>query len=539
MKKIIYYNGRIFTMEKSMPNAEAVAIRDGIIVRVGSTEEIMKLADDDTELFDLEGKTVVPGFCDSHMHMLPYGVSLSLVDLSGAECMDDLVRLGKEFLEKNPSIKWMQGRGWNTDGWKDTRIPDRRDLDKISEDVPIAFHRVCGHLISLNSKALEIMGIDRNTPPYPGGDIFKDDKGEPTGVIAEAAKELMYAAMPKYTAEDIRDFIKAAGKRVLSYGITTVHTDDFTELSAGEYPKVLEAYKLLEGDGEFPVRIYEQCLLVNKSLLEKFLDEGHHTNEGEARFRIGSLKILADGSLGGRTAYLNRPYEGSTDNYGIATMSQEELNDLVLTAQEGGLMSTMHCIGDGAMRMCLDAIENAELKCPRPDMRHSLVHCQITDPELLKRCYDLNVVAHVQPAFIDSDMHIAKECLGEEREKISYQWKTMMDLGMHVDFGSDCPVIECNVMEGIYCAVTRKDFKGYPDGGWLPDQKMSVEDAVYAYTMGGAYASYDEGRKGSIRKGKYADMAVLDTDIFSCDEDKIKDTKVLMTIIDGDIVYKR
>ena len=255
-------------------------------------------------------------------------------------------------------------------------------------------------------------------------------------------------------------------------------------------------------------------------------------------FRIGSLKLLVDGSLGGKTAFLRQPYRNDPSTRGIATLTQEELNDLILLAQQHGLMASLHTIGDGAMEMNLNAIENAQLKCPRADMRHALIHCQITDNQLLKRCRDLNIVMHVQPAFIDSDMYIVRDCIGEELEKTSYAWKTMMDLGLHVTFGSDAPVISFNVMEGIYSAVTRKDLSGKPDSGWLPQQKISVYDAVYAYTMGGAYASYDEGRKGSIRNGKYADFAVLDRDIFKIPEDEIKDVSVIMTVLNGKEVYR-
>ena len=255
-------------------------------------------------------------------------------------------------------------------------------------------------------------------------------------------------------------------------------------------------------------------------------------------FRIGTLKLLVDGSLGGKTAFLRKPYKNDPSTKGIATFTQEELDKLVSMAQASGLMISPHNIGDGAMEMDLNAIENAQIQYPRADMRHALIHCQITDLDLLKRCRDLNVVMHVQPAFIDSDMHIVKDYVGEELEKSSYAWKTMMDMGLPVAFGSDAPVISFNVMDGIYCAVTRKDLKGFPESGWLPDQKMSVYDAVYAYTMGGAYASYDEGKKGSIRNGKYADFAVLDKDVFSVPEEEIKDIKVCMTVLDGKVVYE-
>lgn len=534
----IFYNGIIHTMDKAVPKAEAVAVKDGIIIRVGSNEDVLKLRTESTAMYDMDGKTMLPGFCDSHMHLLSYGYSLEKVNLYSAKSMDDLIKLGQDFLKEHPGLTWLQGRGWNTDDWEDKRYPNRYDLDKITTEIPMFYTRSCAHIISVNSKALEVMGITRDTPQVPGGSIEKDINGEPLGIFAEAARDLIYNALPKLTVSDIKRLIVKGAKEVLSCGITTVHTDDFEAIAAGEYQKVLDAYHQLEQEGNLPVRIYEQCLLASVPLLKKFLNEGHHTNEGSPMFRIGTLKLLVDGSLGGKTAFLRKPYKNVPSTKGIATFTQEELDKLVSMAQESGLMISPHNIGDGAMEMDLNAIENAQIQYPRADMRHALIHCQITDLDLLKRCRDLNVVMHVQPAFIDSDMHIVKDYVGEELEKSSYAWKTMMDMGLPVAFGSDAPVISFNVMEGIYCAVTRKDLKGFPESGWLPDQKMSVYDAVYAYTMGGAYASYDEGKKGSIRNGKYADFAVLDKDVFSVLEEEIKDIKVCMTVLDGKVVYE-
>lgn len=535
----IIYNGTIHTMEASLPVAEAVAIKDGIIVRVGTNEDIVKLKKEKTKLIDLQGKAVLPSFCDSHMHLLSYGYSLEKVNLYSAKCMEDLIRLGKEFLAAHPNLTWLQGRGWNTDDWEDSRFPNRYDLDKITTDIPMFYTRACAHVISVNSKALEVMGVTRNTQQIDGGTIHFDEDGEPLGIFMEAARDLVYNALPKLTVEDIKRMITAGAKDALEYGITSIQSDDFEAIAAGEYQKVLDAYTQLDEDGKLPVRVFEQCLLASTDLLDKFLAEGHHTNEGTPMFRVGTLKIITDGSLGGRSAYLNAPYQNDPSTYGIATLTQNELDELVITAQKHGLMASLHCIGDGAMRMDLDAIEKAQLLYPRADFRHALIHCQITDEALLKRCKDLNVVCHVQPAFIDTDMYIVRECVGETLESTSYAWKTMKEMGIPVAGGSDCPVINFNVMEGIYCAVTRKDLRGNPPEGWLPHQKMSVYDAVYAYTMGGAYASYDEGKKGSIKNGKYADMVILEKDIFAIPEDEIKDVRVLTTILNGKVVFQR
>ncbi len=538
----IFYNGNIHTMDGTLPLASAVAVKNGIIIRVGNDNEILALKTDETELVDLNQKTMVPGFSDSHMHLLSYGYSLEKANLYPARSMDDLVSIGKDFLSSHHHLRWLQGRGWNTDDWEDRRFPTRYDLDRISTDIPVSYTRACGHIICVNSKALEIMGVSRKTEQISGGTIGKDNNGEPTGLFAEAARDLVYDALPELTVKDIKRMLEAGAKDALSYGLTLLHSDDFEAIAQGEYDKVLQAYNQMEKEGSLPIRVFEQCLLASENLLERFISEGHCVKRSRKKqqiFRIGSLKELIDGSLGGRTALLDRPYANDKDNCGIATMSQDKLNRLVLTAHQAGMPSSMHCIGNGAMKMALDAIENAMISCPMPDVRHALIHCQITDTKLLERCRQLGVSAYVQPAFIDSDMYIVRDYAGEELEKTSYAWKTMMDMGINVAFGSDSPVISLNVMEGIYCAVTRKDLEGNPKHGWLSDQKMTVEEAVRAYTVNGAYGAYDEAIKGMVKTGQYADFAVLERDIFTIPEDEIKDVKVDMTVINGKVVYKR
>ncbi|MFR2966561.1 MAG: amidohydrolase [Anaerovoracaceae bacterium] len=234
----IFYNGNIYTMDDAIPKAEAVAVKDGIILRVGTNEEILELKTEDTELCDLKGKTMLPGFCDSHMHLLSYGYSLEKVNLYSAGSMDDLIALGRDFLAKHPSLTWLQGRGWNTDGWEDTRYPNRYDLDKITTDILLFYTRACAHIISVNSKALEVMGVTRNTPQMAGGHIEFDSDGEPLGIFAEVARDLVYNALPELTTEDIKRMLTNGAEKALSCGITSIHTDDFEAIPAGQYQKV-------------------------------------------------------------------------------------------------------------------------------------------------------------------------------------------------------------------------------------------------------------------------------------------------------------
>ena len=534
----IFYNGKVYTMEPGWDPQTAVAVQDGIIQRVGSDEEILALKTEQTQLIDLQEKTMLPGFTDSHMHLLSYGYSLEKVNFYSARCIDDLVALAKDFLAQRPYLTWLQGRGWNQEYWPENRFPTRYDLDRISTDIPMSFTRACGHIIVVNSKALEVMGITKETLQPFGGQFDLDENGEPLGIFREAARDFVYDTLPDLTVEDIKRMLKNGMDELVKAGITEVQTDDFEALPAGQYQKVLDAYHALEDEGALKVRIFEQCLLASQPLLEQFLTEGHYTGEGSPMFRIGPLKLMADGSLGGRTAYLARPYADDPSTEGIPVFTQEQLDKLILTAQQGSMMAAVHCIGCGAAEMTMQAIEKAQLTCPRPDLRHAIVHCQITDKALLEKFEKLNVLAHIQPAFIDDDIPIVEARVGKELTQTSYNWKTLQDSGVHIAGGSDSPVIDFSVMNGIYCAVTRQRLNGEPAGGWLPDQKLTVEEAVRAYTMGGAYASYDECVRGTIRNGKYADLVVLDRDLFEIPAEEIKDITIRLTVVNGTVVYR-
>lgn len=535
----IFYNGNIITMEKGYPRCSAVAVKGGVIMRTGGDEEVLALKTENTKLVDLAGKTMVPGFGDSHMHLLSYGYSLEKVNLYSAKCIDDIVELGRKFLAERPYLTWLQGRGWNQENWTEGRFPTKYDLDRITTDIPMFYTRACGHIIAVNSKALEVMGVTKDTPQPAGGRFDLDEKGEPIGIFREAARDYVYNALPQLSVEDVKRMIVNGAAELAKQGITSVQTDDFEALPAGQYRKVIDAYKELEAEGRLKVRVFEQCLLYKQELLEQFLSEGHYTTEGSPLFRIGPLKLMADGSLGGRTAYLGRPYADDSSTKGIPVFTQEVLDKLILTAQKGGMSVAVHCIGSGAMDMTMEAIEKAQIACPRTDLRHAIVHCQITDKKLLEQFRSLNVAALVQPAFLDDDIPIVEARVGKDLASTSYNWKTLLDKGVCVAGGSDSPVIDFNVMKGIYCGVTRKRLNGTPEKGWLPEQALSAEDWIYAYTMNSAHTSYSENCLGSIRNGKYADFAVLDTDISKADPEDIKTARVDMTVLGGEIIYER
>lgn len=534
----IFFNGKIRTMDTTIKTAQAVAVKNGIILRVGSDEDILKLQTKDTALVDLNGCLMLPGFNDSHMHLLSYGYSLEKVNLGTASSIDDIITLGRTRLQENPKIKWLQGRGWNNENWENKAFPTRYDLDKISKDIPVSYTRTCAHIITVNSKALEIMGITGRTAQIKGGQFDLDENGKPLGIFREAARDFVYNAIPSLSKADIERMLLAGGKHLLKCGITSVQSDDLEAVAEAEYRNVLDVYDEMSKNGRLPVRVYEQCLLPPISRLKEFFSLGYKSGQGNAFFKIGPLKLLGDGSLGGRTAYLCAPYADDPSTQGIRVFSQEALDELIATAHDNGMACAVHCIGNGQMYMTFDAIEKAMLNNPKPDMRHSIIHCQITDDTLLKKFQELNVIAHIQPIFLNSDIPIVEDRVGKALASTSYNWKTIIDLGVHYACGSDSPVESFDVMKNIYCAVTRKDLKGLPSDGWYPQQRITVEEAVYGFTVGGAYASYEEGLKGSIAAGKYADFAVIDQDIFAIEPDKIKNAKVIRTVLGGKTVYE-
>lgn len=537
---LILTNGKIYTMDKNRTVAEAMAVEDHIIRAVGSTEEILNLKKDNTIIYDLEGKTLLPGFNDSHMHLVNYGYSLTQVNLIGISSIGELNKRVSHFIDENKieEGRWIRGRGWNQDYFTgEKRFPSRYDLDKISTTNPIVVTRACGHVVVVNSKALEVLNIGKETEQIEGGQFDLDENGEPTGVFRENAVGLVYDNLPTPTVEEIKDMMRNAIRDMNKAGITSVGTDDFEALPDRNYENILKAYKELKEENKLNIRIYEQCLLPNIDKLQGFIDKGYGTSMGDNLFKIGPLKLLIDGSLGARTAALMKPYSDDPNTIGITTATDDELYSLVDLAHRNNIQVAIHGIGDKAMYMAFSAIEKSLKNSPKENHRHGIVHCQITDEYLLDKFKELNTIAYIQPIFLDYDWKIVKDRVGEEREKTSYNWKTMVNKGVAITCGSDSPVETFNVMKGIYEAVTRKDLDGNPKDGWLPEQKLTVDEAVYGYTMGGAYASFEENIKGSLEVGKLADMVLLSEDIFNIDEEDIKNIDIHMTILGGKIVY--
>lgn len=538
---LILTNGNIYKIDKNNNIVNALAVKDGRIHKTGSNEEILSLKQENTKVINLDGKTVLPGFNDSHMHILSYGYSLTQVDLIGTNSIEDLKnRMSNHIKTNNIEIgKWIKGRGWNHDYFKDNKVfPTRYDLDKVSQIHPILVTRTCGHVASVNSKALEIMGIKKGSPQIEGGHFDLDENGEPTGIFREKALSQVYNSIASPNIHEIKDMIIAAISQMNRYGLTSAGTDDLGALPDNDYEKVILAYNELKNENKLNIRVYEQCLIPDFKEYENFIKKAYITGSGDEFFKIGPLKILLDGSLGARTAALNQPYEDDRENTGIITCSQDDLDKIVNLANKNDCQVAIHGIGDRAIEMGLLSIERALNSNKKQDHRHGIVHAQITNEKIFNKFKDLDAIAYIQPIFLDYDWSIVASRIGSERESTSYNWRAMIDMGIHCAMGSDSPVETFDPMKGIYEAVTRKDLTGKPKDGWLPEQALTVAQAIEGYTIEGAYASFEENIKGSIEDGKLADIVVLNKNPYSVNPDEIKDIEVEMTIVNGEIVYE-
>lgn len=528
--RTMYVNGRVYTGELGF--AQAFCVEDGKFTFVGSDEAAGEM-DADCRV-DLGGAFVCPGFIDSHMHLLNYGQTLTIAPL--AKHTDSLERMLDCLARTKPGRGgWILGRGWNQDYFSDVkRMPDRHDLDKVSTVHPVCATRACGHALAVNSKALELLGISADTPQVEGGQIMMEN-GQPNGVFFDNAMDLVFSAIPAPGKEEIKDMLRSACKALNAYGITSCHSDDYCVFQNLPWQTVNEAYRELEEAGELSVRVYEQANFPEVAALAEFVEMGNVTGVGSERFRMGPLKLLGDGALGARTAYLSRPYADAPETRGLSVFTPEEFDALIGYANEHGMQVAVHCIGDACLDLVLGSLEKALAEHPRQEHRHGVVHCQITRPDQLERIAGMGLNVYAQSIFLDYDIHIVHQRVGAELAETSYSWKTLMNLGARVSNGSDCPVEYPNVLGGIQCAVTRRDLKGH--GPYLPEQAFTVREALDSFTKAGAWASFEEDVKGQIKPGMLADFVVLGEDPFTVEEGKIKDIPVLSTYVGEKRVY--
>jgi predicted amidohydrolase YtcJ len=528
--KVILINGKIYVEKNKF--CQGLLIENGIIRAIGSNEEMANLTGDKVDkVIDLQGKTVLPGFNDSHLHLSGIGAEMVNCNLKGTKSIDEIIQRGKEFLKANPQIKVLYGRGWNQDYfiYGEKRLLNRLDLDKISSEIPIIFERVCGHLAVGNTKAIEILGID-GTNTIDGGTIEVDAEGKPNGVFTESAISLLHTLIPPKSDEDReREFLKAMDY-ALSQGITSVQSCDIMDSKSEVVFKII---KDLFINKKLKIRYshqfnYQRIEDFNNYLYTEFNSEGYD----EKFLSKGGLKLFNDGSLGARTALLSEDYKDAPGIKGVEVLTEKELMDLVKLATENKIRVVTHAIGDGAIKRVINVYQKSIENWGNKDneLRHGIIHCQITTMEQLKRIANLKIPVMYQPIFLDYDRKIVENRVGKKLASTSYAFNTLHKLGGKISFGTDAPVEDCNPFRNLYFAVTR--------GGYNMEEKMELTTAIDAYTIGSAFNEGKENFKGRLNLGFVADLIVLNKDIFKVPEEEIKDIKVEMAMVNGEIVYQ-
>lgn len=415
---------------------------------------------------------------DSHLHLLGLGYIQSMIDLKDVKSIEELSSI-------KSNNHWIIGRGWHQANFKEKRYLNKKDLNKISNDKPVIFTRVCGHVLVCNDKAMELAGINENTSQIEGGTFDFE-----TGVFTEDALGLITKIIPKPSKEDIKNFFIKGNDILMKHNITHCASDDFSTLNV-PYELIIECLEELYNEGKMQVQLYEQLNLPSKELLLDFISKGYHKKKFNG-FRMGPLKLLADGSLGGRTAYLREDYADDPGNRGVKVFTDEELEELIYIADSNGMDVAIHAIGDACIDQVINAIENTTKKTGRVNHRHSIIHAQLANKKQIKRMTGLNISAIVQPIFLNSDIAIVKERLGEERAKETYLFKTMYNEGIKVGFSTDAPVEDVSPEDNIYCAMNRKSIKNPELGEFLPEEKFTYEEAIECYTKNNLWLSYDE-----------------------------------------------
>jgi predicted amidohydrolase YtcJ len=525
---LLLYNGQVHTMDAGQPLVQAVAITANRILAVGSDAELRPLLRPGAPAVDLGGRVLIPGLIDAHVHFgwFSIGVYQQRLDLDNVPTKAEaLARVAQAAAAREPGT-WIQGAGWNKNLWPGAEFPTASDLDAVAPGHPVALEDKSHHATWVNSRAMEAAGISANTPDPPGGQIVRDAEGRPTGMLLETAADLVYRAIPEPGVETAQAAMRQGIAYAQQLGLTGVHDPG--------HATILSALQMLRAEGKLGLRA---LVHIPSGDVQAAVELGLRSGFGDEYLRIGGVKIFADGALGPQTAYMLAPYENEADNVGIPTHGQQELLDLVRRAHEAGLSVVVHAIGDAANRAVLDAVEHS----PRPvpgALPDRIEHVQLLNADDVPRLSKLGVVASMQPIHATSDMDMAERYWGRRCE-LAYAWRSVLAYGATLAFGSDCPVETLDPLAGIHAAVTRRRTDGSPGPqGWIPQQRLTVEEAVHGYTLGAAHASGEADLKGSLRPGKVADLVVLSHDIFSIEPMGILDTRVEMTIFDGRIVYE-
>ncbi|QQM64989.1 amidohydrolase [Pseudoalteromonas sp. LC2018020214] len=525
--KVIYNaNGYTPLYQGEVQQFTTLVIKNGKVVKLGS--DTLKDSYPDAKLIDAHGNTLLPGLIDAHGHVIGLGDNLSQLDVRGAKSVDEVTNKLKVFADNKQG--WIIGRGWNQELWADTRFPTAKDLDKVVNDRPVVLSRVDSHAIWVNSKALELAGITAQTKAPEGGEIIKDEFGNPTGIFVDKAESLITQHMPAPSKQDISDSLDAAGKHLLSLGITSTH-------DAGIDKTTWEVYKERGDLGNLPLRIVAMLSGASPDL-DTMLKAGRYHDKNDF-MEIRSVKVYADGALGSRGAALIEEYADRPGHHGLMLETQEKLEALFTQSFKSGFSANTHAIGDKANKVVLDAYQNVFKKTGGILLRNRIEHAQIVTTDDIPRFKALKIIPSMQPVHATSDMHMAEQRLTEKQLSGAYAWQTFLQQGSVVAAGSDYPVELANPFDGLYSAITRMDHNKLPENGWRASEVLSREDALRAFTLGGAYAAHQEFKVGSLEKGKWADFILIDKDYFKVPVEEIYKTNVLQTWVAGKLRYKK
>jgi predicted amidohydrolase YtcJ len=527
---LLLLNGRIKTMNPAQPTATAVAVRGGKIAAVGSDAEAREAAGPRVPVIDLKGRTATPGLNDAHAHPMMLGRSMADLNLRAPDVhsIADIVRGVEARANAQPAGTWIIGHGYDQAQLAEQRQPTRADLDRVSPNHPVLLYRACHHIAAANSVALAIAGIDGNTPDPDAGEIDRDEHGEPVGILRETAMRLIQDHIAPPTVDEMTAAIIRAGNAFLATGVTST-------VEAGiRRPEEMEAYQNAWRAGQMPVRTY--LMMMIDEMLDHLLGLGIKTGYGDPWLRIGPAKLFSDGSLGGRTARMKRPYEGEPDNLGIWMDDPDHMKAKILRAHKAGFQVGIHAIGDDAVDVILQGYEEAQAAFPRPDTRHRIEHAVLVSEDVLSRMSAVGVVPIPGASFPYFFAPAYAQNIGEERLRYSNAMASFKHHGIVAAASTDTPVVPPEAGYGLYNMVTRKDLNG--DVLWA-EQAIPLDDALRAYTWNGAYASFEESIKGSLEPGKLADIAIWETDLDQVDAESLKTLKVDYTITDGNVVYER
>jgi predicted amidohydrolase YtcJ len=528
LSQTIFTNGIIYTLDENHPLVETVVVEDGRIVDLGSHRDMtLQWGRNHATIIDLNGKMVTPGLIDSHLHLSGVAFHFLDLDLTGVTSKREMLNRIKERANTTAPGQWMVGMGWDENLFEDGAIPTIEELDHVAPHCPIYLKRICHHAFLVNSKALEMSGYQPGNPVPMGGTVVLDPTtNKPTGMLLESASLLITNHIPEKTFEELKNGLKAAMGFAVKKGLTSVHTNDPVYLGGLE-----QTYKLYDELINKEQKGLRCNLLIDYSLLKRMKETGLVTGFGNAKLQIGAVKLFADGAFGRRTAFLSEPYHDQPHEYGEAMQTQEELFEMVKEVREAGMPVAIHTIGDQALENVLDILD----QFPGVNHRDRLVHTSMIRTELIPRLAVPNRIADIQPRFVVSDYPWILERIGAKREQDLYAWQTLLSSGVLCAGGSDAPVEPLDPLLGIHAAVTRKS-PGQTHNGWSEKEKLGMLDALKLFTIGGANATNEENAKGTISRGKFADMTVFSDNLLAMkDPDELLQTKIEMTIIDGKI----